>query len=83
MSPDGVRCAERMDLEVHHIMPYGRGGKAKASNLSLRCQRHNYLEAERVYGRGHMAGKISERRESAFLALRETSGEFWTGVLQS
>ena len=45
VSPDGVRCLERMDLEIHHVMPYGLGGKAEASNLSLLCKlcrvRHN------------------------------------------
>ena len=58
----GHRCAERNFLEFHHIQPYALGGAASAGNISLRCRRHNALEAEMVFGpRG--PSTVSEMRE--------------------
>jgi hypothetical protein len=58
----GRRCAERSFLEFHHIHPYALGGAATAGNISLRCRRHNALEAEMVFGpRG--PSTVSEMRE--------------------
>ena len=58
----GHRCAERSFLEFHHIQPYALGGAATAGNISLRCRRHNALEAEMVFGpRG--PSTVSEMRE--------------------
>ena len=43
---------ERSFLELHHIQPYAMDGPATASNISLRCRRHNQYEAELVFGTG-------------------------------
>jgi hypothetical protein len=39
-----------MFLEFHHVIPYAKGGRATADNISLRCRRHNQYEAELVFG---------------------------------
>jgi 5-methylcytosine-specific restriction endonuclease McrA len=56
VGPDGRRCESTWDLEVHHDgTPYALGGNHSLANLRLLCAAHNQLEAERVYGRAHMA----------------------------
>jgi 5-methylcytosine-specific restriction endonuclease McrA len=50
VSRDGHRCTERTFLELHHILPYAKGGLATVENISLRCRRHNQYEAELVFG---------------------------------
>ena len=42
-------------LELDHVHPVARGGASTVENLQLRCRGHNVLEAERVFGRAHMA----------------------------
>ena len=44
------RCAERGFLELHHVVPYARGGVATEENIQLRCRAHNQYEAEAVFG---------------------------------
>lgn len=44
------RCAERGFLELHHVVPYARGGAATEANIQLRCRAHNQYEAEQVFG---------------------------------
>lgn len=44
------RCAERGFLELHHVVPYARGGAATEDNIQIRCRRHNQHEAEQVFG---------------------------------
>ena len=61
VSPDGVRCAAREQLEIDHIVPFSAGGKTIASNLRLRCKQHNLLAAEQFYGKE----KIEQFRRSA------------------
>ena len=50
VSPLGRRCAARALLEFHHVEPYGIGGAAIASNISLRCRPHNAYESELFFG---------------------------------
>ncbi|MPY86824.1 MAG: hypothetical protein GEU99_02785 [Luteitalea sp.] len=50
VSSGGHRCAERGQLEFHHVVPYANGGDASVENLELRCKRHNAHEAERDFG---------------------------------
>ena len=42
------RCRETGHLELHHIVPFARGGPTTVANLSLRCRAHNSYEAEVV-----------------------------------
>jgi len=52
--PDGRRCNSRWQLEVDHLDPAGRGGKATLDRCRLLCRMHDILYAEQVYGREHM-----------------------------
>jgi len=51
---NGRRCAERFDLEVHHLQPRAKGGEHSLSNLELRCKCHNLYDAELDYGQNFM-----------------------------
>jgi hypothetical protein len=44
IAPNGHRCGSRDGLELHHLRPYAVGGDASASNIELRCRRHNRFE---------------------------------------
>ena len=50
----GQRCHETALLELHHEVPFARGGPATAANLRLRCRAHNALAAEADFGRALM-----------------------------
>jgi hypothetical protein len=50
VAPTGLRCAERMFLDFHHVQPHARQGPATVANISLRCRRHNQYEAELIFG---------------------------------
>jgi hypothetical protein len=47
----GHRCSATARLEVHHVVPFGRGGDHSVENLRLMCQSHNSYQAEVDYGR--------------------------------
>ena len=53
-SKDGVRCRERVGLEIDHVIPFGKGGRTEVRNLRVLCRSHNQLEAERWYGKEFM-----------------------------
>ena len=61
---DGRRCDARAFLEFDHEIPKGCGGGSHSGNLRLLCRVHNRCEAERVYGRAHIAQAISEARQA-------------------
>jgi hypothetical protein len=44
------RCAERGFLELHHVVPFARGGEATTENIELRCHAHNAYEAAQAFG---------------------------------
>jgi hypothetical protein len=69
VSPEGRRCSAREFLEVHHHVPFARGGDATVDNLRLSCRAHNQFLAELDYGRGHMREKISEARHAGRASL--------------
>jgi 5-methylcytosine-specific restriction endonuclease McrA len=44
------RCRETGWLELHHVVPFARGGPTTIANLELRCRAHNAYEAEQEFG---------------------------------
>jgi hypothetical protein len=54
VGPDEKRCNSRWQVEVDHLDPAARGGRARLDRLRLACRLHNFLYAEEVYGREHM-----------------------------
>ena len=54
VGPAGKRCHSRWQLEIDHLDPAARGGKATLERLRLLCRNHNLLHAEQTYGREHM-----------------------------
>lgn len=67
-SESGRRCEARGHLEVDHIEPVARGGRASVGNLRLRCRAHNQYEAERMYGAEFMRHKREAARTTAGVA---------------
>ncbi|MFH1755625.1 MAG: HNH endonuclease, partial [Candidatus Latescibacterota bacterium] len=55
---NGVRCNSTWNVQIDHIKPYARGGKHTIHNLRLLCARHNIHEAQRIYGREFLRGRI-------------------------
>lgn len=49
------RCGSRYGLEIDHIIPFGKGGKAVTENLTLACRAHNQLAAVQQFGIQKMA----------------------------
>jgi 5-methylcytosine-specific restriction endonuclease McrA len=62
VSITGGRCRSRRFLEMDHVVPAARGGKATVQNLRLRCSAHNQYEAERAFG----VDFIRRKRQEAF-----------------
>ncbi len=58
----GHRCESRDFLELDHVDPVARGGRATVDGMRLRCRGHNQLEAERVFGAEFMARKRGSAR---------------------
>jgi 5-methylcytosine-specific restriction endonuclease McrA len=63
VSETGRRCSARSFLELDHIVPVARGGRATIANLRLRCHAHNRHEAERAFGTQFMNSKIDAANE--------------------
>jgi 5-methylcytosine-specific restriction endonuclease McrA len=63
-SADGRHCEATTLLEFDHIVPFARGGRSTASNLTLRCRTHNQFEADRVYGAGFMETRRNRGRQA-------------------
>jgi hypothetical protein len=66
---DGGKCTYRSDqtgrvcgatayLQLDHVQPRAMGGGNEASNLRLRCRRHNLLAAVDAFGRARMAAYL-------------------------
>jgi len=73
ISITGGRCRVRQYLELDHIVPVARGGKATVANLRLRCASHNQLEAERAFGEEFMRRKRREAFASRYLGAAADS----------
>jgi hypothetical protein len=57
------RCTERAFLELHHVIPFARGGPTAVENVQLRCRAHNQYEADRE-GFSRPAGAAPRSAES-------------------
>ena len=55
----GHRCSSKYRIELHHVVPFGKGGPSTASNLTLRCKSHNLFAAEEDYGQEHIAQSVA------------------------
>jgi hypothetical protein len=79
VDPTGRRCTETKRLEFHHLEPYGKNGDRSVNNVELRCRTHNFLEAERDYGKKIMdryrnsGGRVSEPAAVYTFSNRTTS----------
>jgi len=51
VSPEGVRCTERHNLQCDHIKPFGVGGRTNKNNLRVLCSAHNKFLAEQTFGK--------------------------------
>jgi len=63
VSPTGVRCCERNNLELDHIIPFSLGGESTTENLRLLCKTHNLMFAENTFGREKIEGIIKSRNK--------------------
>ncbi len=52
---NGRRCGVRERLEYHHLDPWARSLSHSVNGIELRCQQHNFYEAERDFGADYMA----------------------------
>jgi 5-methylcytosine-specific restriction endonuclease McrA len=50
VSDDGKRCDSRDFIELDHLDPVARGGRATIESMRLLCRAHNQYEAERTFG---------------------------------
>jgi 5-methylcytosine-specific restriction endonuclease McrA len=58
------RCRETGRLELHHVVPFSRGGPTSAGNLQLRCRAHNAYEAEQAFGARGNSDRAPRRMDS-------------------
>jgi hypothetical protein len=63
VSETGHRCPARRFLELDHIEPVARGGRATVDNTRLRCRAHNQYEAEQILGAEFMRQKREQARD--------------------
>jgi 5-methylcytosine-specific restriction endonuclease McrA len=68
------RCRETGWLELHHVVPFARGGPTTADNLELRCRAHNAYDAEREFGRRGPLGRSGAARPRATLSGQSSAG---------
>ena len=68
------RCRETGWLELHHVVPFARGGPTSAENLELRCRAHNAYESEREFGARVPVGGGRAPRATATLSGQSSPG---------
>ena len=59
---DGTRCGARTKLEIEHERPFAIYRSHEERHLRILCDRHNRLQAERVYGAEFIQAKIDEKK---------------------
>jgi hypothetical protein len=75
-SDSGQRCRETAHLELHHLVPFARGGEHRLDNVTLRCRAHNALAAEQDFGRDFVALARDSSRHEAWAAHEAASTTF-------
>jgi len=75
VSDDGRRCEATHRLQLHHDIPFGRGGPARVANVRVMCNLHNDLLARRDYGDEHMNQFTRQPSGGAPLARRRRQAE--------
>lgn len=60
-TPEGT-CGSTYKLQVHHVVPFAKGGKTTLSNLRLACQPHNLSYARLDFGDAFIDAKIRASR---------------------
>jgi 5-methylcytosine-specific restriction endonuclease McrA len=68
------RCRETGWLEIHHVVPFARGGLTTTENLELRCRAHNAYEAEREFGARVPSAAGSPRPATTTLSGQSSQG---------
>ena len=63
LGPNGIRCTATERLEVHHVVPFARGGQPTLENLALRCRAHNRHDAMTDFGAAHVARALERARK--------------------
>jgi hypothetical protein len=58
VSPGGIKCGCRKNLEIDHIYPFALGGKTEVENLRVLCAPHNLHAARIVFGAEFVEQKI-------------------------
>ena len=56
------RCSARERLELHHVIPFARGGDHSEGNLRIVCAAHNAHQASLDYGAAFMAARRDRPR---------------------
>ena len=64
VAPDGTQCQSTVGLELDHKKPFARGGIHSNENLHVLCRVHNWLAAEKVFGKSFMQ-QFVKRKSSA------------------
>ena len=64
VSKAGGRCACKVDLEIDHVIPLGRGGSSEESNLRTLCRAHNLGAARDTFGEEYIKQRIASRQRA-------------------
>ena len=62
LSPQGHRCSETSRLELHHLVPFAKGGEHTLAGLTVRCQAHNLHDAVLDFGEEMIRARIAAGR---------------------
>jgi hypothetical protein len=61
--PSGERCGSAHGLELHHVDPRAKGGKATVDKIVATCRDHNLLAARQDFGNTVMDRYVGPKRK--------------------
>jgi hypothetical protein len=61
--PSGERCGSAHGLELHHVDPRARGGKATVDKIVATCRDHNLLAGRQDFGNAVMDRYVGPKRK--------------------